>query len=136
MAEEFIQLAANYKDWVAVKKLTVGEKTDAKTIMEFLAGLNTTLDNKVEDNLGKIVNLEPLKEALSEVTAGKKEADIAKAIAVVASVKVNRIINEITEPLQEKFQKNEIKEIKQFCKVYAMRSRMKLGPTEARYTIL
>jgi hypothetical protein len=122
MGEQFIQFASNYEDWVAVKKLTVGEKTDPKTIMEFLAGLNTTLDNKVEDNLGKIVDLAPLKEALSEVTAGKKEADIAKAIAVVASVKVNRIINEITEPLKEKLQKNEFKEVQQFCKVYAMRT--------------
>ena len=122
MAEQFIQFASNYEDWVAVKKLSIGEKTDPKTVMEFLAGLNTSLDNKVEDNLGKIVNLEPLKEALSEVTAGKKEADVAKAIAVVASVKVNRVINEITAPLQEKFQKNEIKEVQQFCKVYAMRT--------------
>ena len=76
----------------------------------------------MEDNLGKIVDLAPLKEALSEVTAGKKEADVAKAIAIVASVKVNRVINEITAPLQEKFQKNEIKEVQQFCKVYAMRT--------------
>ena len=122
MAEQFIQFASNYEDWVAVKKLKIGEKTDPKTIMEFLAGLNTSLDNKVEDNLAKIVDLKPLQAALSEITAGKKEADIAKAIAEVASIKVNRVINEITAPLQEKMQKNEIKEVQQFCKVYAMRT--------------
>ena len=125
MAEEYIQFLANYQDWVAVKKLKIDPSTDSKTVMEFLAGLNTSLDNKVEANLAKIVDVKRLDAALNEVVAGKKEADIAKLLAEVAGTKINKVIAEITAPLEGKTQKNEIKEITDFCKVYALRSSMK-----------
>jgi hypothetical protein len=123
MSEKFIQLAANYEDWVAVKKLKIDEKTDPRTVMEFLAGLNTSLDRKVEDNLGKVVDLEPLKKHLASIEYGKKENEIAHVLAFVNGVHTNRVINEITAPLAAKgVQKNEVKEMIGFCKVYAMRT--------------
>lgn len=126
MSEKFIQLAANYDDWVAVKKLKIEEKTDPRTVMEFLAGLNTSLDRKVEDNLAKVVDLEPLKKHLAGIDYGKKESEIAQVLAHVNGLHTNRVIKEMTEPLEAKgVQKNEIKEITGFCKVYAMRTALK-----------
>lgn len=125
MADKYIQFVANYEGWVAVRKLKIEEKTDPRTIMEFLAGLNTSLDKKVEANLEKIVDLKPLKTALNEIQAGKKAEEIAQVLADVGGAKIKRVINEITEPLKEKMQKNEVKEIQSFCQVYAMRSALK-----------
>ncbi|MFH1239774.1 MAG: DUF2666 family protein [Candidatus Diapherotrites archaeon] len=119
-----IQFISNYEDWVAIKKLTITEKTQPKTVMEFLAGLTISIDRKVEDNLRKIVALDKLDTVLKEELASGKGADnIGKNLAAVAGVKVNRVINEICEI--EGMQKNEKKELIDFCKVYAMRKALK-----------
>ena len=125
MAEQYIQLVANYQDWVAIKKLKIDGTVDPKTVMEFLAGLNTSIDFKVEANLGKIVDLTAIKAAVQELSVGKKESDIAGVLAAVASSKVNKTINEAVLPLEGKLQKNEVKEITDFCKTYAMRLGLK-----------
>lgn len=119
-----IQLLANYDGWVAIKKLTITEKTDPRTIMEFLAGLGNSLDNKVEANLRKIVKLEKVDAALKEeISAGKGAENVAKALASVSGPKINRVITEICEI--PSLQKNEKGELADFCKVYAMKKALK-----------
>jgi len=122
--KDTIQFIANYQDWVSIKKLKIEEKTDPKMIMEFLASLGTGIDVKVEHNLGKIVELKKLDNAVEEeVEKGKNEAAVSKAIAAVSSRKITQIINEIaTNP---DWQKNEQKEIQDFCKAYVMRKALK-----------
>ncbi|AJF60273.1 MAG: DUF2666 family protein [Candidatus Diapherotrites archaeon] len=122
MAEEkYIQFVANYDDWVAIKKLKVEQATDPKTVMEFLAGLTISIDDKVEANLGKAVDLKKLDSALNELSLGK--GDTSKALAEVNGRKINSIIDEITS--KPEFQKNEQKELKGFCKAYAMKKALK-----------
>jgi len=58
--EKYIQFVANYDDWVAIKKLKIEPSMDPKTIMEFLASLTISVDRKVEENLGKMVDLKKL----------------------------------------------------------------------------
>lgn len=123
--EGYIQFVSNYGEWQAVKKLKITEKMDPRTVMEFLASLNTGIDNKVEVNLKKIVNLSAVDKAVAEeVSKGKTESDIAKAIAVVNSTKITKLINEEIEKLTQ-LQEGERKEVKEFCKVYALRKAMK-----------
>ncbi|MFA4907091.1 MAG: DUF2666 family protein, partial [archaeon] len=97
--EQYIQFISNYKDWISVKKLKITEQSDPKTVMEFLASLTMSVDNKVEANLAKIVELGKLDAALKEVIqgAGKKENEVAAILAAVASSKINKVITEITE---------------------------------------
>lgn len=122
--DEQIQFISNYEDWVAIKKLKITEKTNPKTVMEFLAGLTTSLDRKVEDNLRKIVALDKLDDTLNEELAeGKGIANIEKNLAAVSGRKVNSVINEICEI--EGMQKNEKKGLIGFCKVYAMKKALK-----------
>ncbi len=122
--EKYIQLIANYDDWVAIKKLKIDETMDPRTVMEFLAGLNTSLDNKVEGNLKKCVpRLAELDAALETISVGKKESDMASMLAETASGKVNKVVNEICE--SDALQAGEIKELKGFCKAYAMRKMLK-----------
>ncbi len=121
--EQQIQFISNYSDWVSVKKLKIDEKTDAKSIMEFLASLTMGIDNKVEGNLRKIVDLGRVDAALNEIDFGKGEAGIAKALASLNSRAVTGAIKEICE--LERFQKNEQKELMGFCKAYAARKALK-----------
>mgnify|MGYP001587058767 CR=1 FL=1 len=131
MAEEkYIQFVANYDDWVAIRKLKIEAITDPRTVMEFLASLNTNIDSKVEVNLRKIVKLEKIDAAIAELGLGKK--DTARALEEVASRKVNAVIKEITEI--PALQKGEQKEVEQFCKVYAMKKAMKACGLQVDYS--
>ena len=118
-----IQFIANYEDWVSIKKLKIEEKTDSRTIMEFLAGLGTGIDGKVEANLGKIVDLKKLDAVLNEVSLGKSEEEITTALRELNTRKVSAVIKEITH--LDHFQANEKKELLGFCKVYAAKKILK-----------
>ena len=123
MEEKYIQLVANYDEWVAIKKLKIEEKTDPKTIMECLTGLTISVDRKIEDNLRKIVKLDKLDAVIAEIPAGKTEDEIASALKEVSTRKVSQVINEIS--VIEGVQKNEQKEIAGFCRAYASRKILK-----------
>ncbi|MCX6801846.1 MAG: DUF2666 family protein [Candidatus Diapherotrites archaeon] len=128
MENEGIQFVAKMGNWVAVRKLTVEEKTDPIMVMEFLAGLSVSFDGKMEEFLGKAVETAKLNAAIDEATAslGKGEKGISEAIAQVNSIAVNKTINEICE--KPELQKKEIEELKEFCKILAMRKAlMKAG---------
>lgn len=119
--EKYISFIANYEDWVSIKKLKVEPATTPKTVMEFLASLTTSVDRKVEGNLRKIVALDKLDKAIDELGLAKK--DYAAAIEGLNSRAVNSVIKEITEI--ETLQKNEKKEIADFCRAYAARKILK-----------
>lgn len=116
---EGIQFIANLGDWVSVKKLKVEEATEPKTIMEFLASLNTGIDRKVEENLRKLVALDKVDKAVEEAVAGntKGEAGVAAVLAFVKGNNLGKVLNEICELPQ--FQKGEKDELKDFCRAYA-----------------
>jgi hypothetical protein len=124
--DKVIQFIANYDDWVSIKKLKIEPGMDPCTVMEFLAGLGTGIDSKIEQNLGKVVEIVKLDNVLGEAlegVSGKGEAAIAKALAAVNSRAVSLVVNEITA--KPELQKNEKKELQQFCKVYATRKALK-----------
>lgn len=133
MAEEkYIQFVANYDDWVAIKKLKIEPGMDPKTVMEFLASLTISVDRKVEENLGKMIDLKKLDSAIEQVVIGKSEEEIASALKEVNSRKVSAVINEVST--LEKLQKNEQKELAGFCKAYAMRKVLKKCGTVMDYS--
>lgn len=123
MSEKYIQFVANYDDWVAIKKLKIEAATDPKTVMEFLASLTMSVDRKVEENLGKIVDLEKLNAVIKEIPVGKSEEEVANVLREVNTRKVSAVINEITGI--PSFQKNVQKELAGFCRVYAVRKLLK-----------
>ncbi len=123
MDEKYIQLVANFDDWVAIKKLKIEPATDPRTIMEFLAGLLMSVDRKVEDNLRKLLALDKLDAVIAQVPAGKSEGEIANALREVSTRKVGAVINEICE--LPGLQKNVQEELKGFCRAYASRKILK-----------
>jgi hypothetical protein len=132
--EKSIQFVANYDEWQAVKKQKIDEKTSPKTIMEFLASLGTSLDNKIEANLRKIVDLKKLDATINELKIGKTESEIAEILADVNSRKINSTINEICE--KPELKPNEQKELKGFCKVYAMKTALKKCSLNVDYSCI
>ncbi|MFA5357906.1 MAG: DUF2666 family protein [archaeon] len=119
--EGSIQFISNYEDWKAIKKIKITEETAPKTVAEFLASLSTSLDTKVESNLRKVVALDKLDAAITELGFGK--GDSARALEEINSRKISAVINEITN--REGLQANEKKELQQFCKVYATKKALK-----------
>lgn len=121
MSEEYIQFVANYGEWKSVKKLKIEGKTDPRTILEFLASLNTSLDKKMEANLARLVDVPALIKAIDEELAGvgKGEAGVAKALAAIAGTRLGKTINAICE--KPEWQKGEQDEIKGFCRAFAAR---------------
>ncbi|MEM0359745.1 MAG: DUF2666 family protein [Candidatus Diapherotrites archaeon] len=136
MESEGIQFVAKMGDWIAVRKLTMEKKTDPVTVMEFLAGLSVSFDNKIEEFLGKTVDIKKLNTAIEEATSGisKGEKGISEALAQVNSSTVNKAINEICE--KPELQKNEIDELKEFCKVLAMRKALKKAGLKIDYSTI
>jgi vacuolar-type H+-ATPase subunit I/STV1 len=119
--EGSIQFVANYDDWKAIKKQTITEKTDPLTVMEFLASLTTSVDNKVEANLKKKVALDKLDMAINSL--GLTKGDAVKAMEEINSRTISKVINEISQIPD--LQKNQQKEIADFCKAYAFRKCLK-----------
>lgn len=133
---EGIQFIAKLGNWIAVRKLKVEEKTEPLTVMEFLAGLSVSFDGKIEEFLGKEIELARLNAALDEELEGlgKGKKGISEALARVNSAKINRIINELCE--KPDWQKKEKNELKEFCKVYALRKAFKKAGLKVDYSTI
>lgn len=133
---EGIQFVARFKDWTAVRKLSIKEKTDPLTVMEFLAGLSESFDGKIEEFLAKEVDLKELNKTLNEVLegVGKGKKGVSEALSKVNGMKVNRTISKLCKGLNK--QKKEKKEIKEFCKIYAMRKALKKVGLRADYSTI
>ncbi|MEI7960911.1 MAG: DUF2666 family protein [archaeon] len=119
--EGSIQLIANYDDWKAIKKQTITEKTDPLTVAEFLASLTNSVDAKVEFNLRKKVALDKLDKALTDL--GLIKGDAVRALEEINTRAVSKVINEISQI--PTLQKNQQKEVADFCRVYAIRKALK-----------
>ena len=130
--ENVIQFVANYGGWQAVKKIKIEEKTTPQMVMEFLSSLGTSLDSKIEANLKKTVELDSVDVAIAGIGCGKSEEEIASALKSVNSRAVSSAINSVCE--KPELQKNEQKELKQFCKVYATRKVLKNCGLEVDYS--
>ena len=130
--EKVIQFIANYDEWKAVRKLKVDEKTDPRTVMEFLASLGTALDSKIEANLRRVIELDTLDSALAELQEGKGRELIAEVLAEINSRKISRVIKEICE--KPELQKNEQRELIGFCRVYALKKALKKAGIDVEYS--
>jgi hypothetical protein len=128
--EGSIQLIANYDDWKAIRKQTITEKTDPLTVAEFLAGLTNSVDSKVEFNLKKKVALAKLDAAIESL--GLAKGDAVKAMEEINSRTISKVINEISAVPE--LQKNQQKEIADFCRVYATRKCLKACGLMIDYT--
>ena len=133
---EGIQFVAKLGDWVAVRKLTVEEKTEPMQVMEFLAGLSVSFDGKIEEFLGKEIDIQGLSSAVEEEMEGigKGVKGIEEALAKVNGAKIGRAINELCDA--KGWQPKQTKELKEFCRVFALRKAFKTAGLKVDYTTI
>lgn len=125
---EGIQFIAKMGNWVAVRKLSVEEKTEPLMVMEFIAGLSVSFDRKIEEFLAKEVEIEKLNTAIDEELEGIKKGarGVSEVLAKIGGAKLGRVINELCDSKAR--QPKEKKELKEFCKIFALRKAFrKLG---------
>lgn len=121
MVEETIQFIANYEDWKVIKKITITKDTAPLSIVDFLASLTYSTDDKIESNLRKIVELDKVDIAIKELAF--KKGDSTKAIEEVNSRKIGKVISEICK--LDKFSGPVQKELVQLCKIYSIKKVLK-----------
>jgi len=133
---EGIQFVVKFGDWVAVRKLTMEEKTEPLQVMEFLAGLSFSFDGKIEEFLGKEIDIQRLSSAVEEEMegAGKGAKGVNEALAKVGGAKIGRVINELCDAKARR--PKEKKELKEFCKVYALRKAFKIAGLKVDYSTI
>lgn len=122
--DKIVQFIANYDDWQAVKKIRIDSDTKPLDIMEFIASLSVSFDRKLEENLGKIIDLSKIDSFIAEYGEGKKkEEEIALMLKALSGPKLGKIINELVDSLG--LEKKPVQEIKDFAKAYALRKALK-----------
>ena len=133
---EGIQFVAKMGDWVAVKKLSIDEKTDALSVMEFLAGLSVSFDAKIGEYLGKEIDLKKLEAAIDEELEGiaKGEKGISEVLAKLKGAKLGKVINELCDA--KGWPPKGTKQLKEFCRVYSMRTAFKKIGLKADYSTI
>jgi len=72
VADEKIEFFAQYRKWVAVKKLAVKDNTTDLEVARFLASANETMHRKMWEFLGKSLDLEKLDAVAAECVSAEK----------------------------------------------------------------
>lgn len=127
--ENTIQFIAKDGDKVVIKKL----KPDEHHPIDVVFFLSSTLDsmyNWIENYLKKAIDLEPIEKAVNDIVEGKRLSKnaVAEIVITVNGPKINKLINQLTEPLAETYQKKELNALQTLLKAYALRKAFeKLG---------
>lgn len=80
-----IQFIANYDAWKCVKKFTITELTDPKTVCEFFVSYSISLDNRMEKYLAQVVDISKIQALISSAPAGKTAQEVPGILQYVAS---------------------------------------------------
>ncbi len=82
-----LEFSAKWKDWVAVKKMTIRTDTKPEEIAFNLASIRQSIDRKAFEILGVYINIKDLDDYASKIVSGKKKnfKDIADAVQELSS---------------------------------------------------
>jgi len=75
LAKEHLMFVANYAGWLAIKKLSINEKTEAWEVSGILSSINFTLINKVFDFTGASGNCSSGRKFFSNLAAELEKID-------------------------------------------------------------
>ncbi len=114
-----IQLIANYPGWKAIKKMTLHEKSGPRTFIEFLGSYSVSMDKKMEQYLGEVVDLKKVDAALAKGPAGKTAADLEKLAFFLGSTQFAHEMDSIVASSKRTGENNE--KLGGLVRVYAYR---------------
>ncbi|MGC8730230.1 MAG: DUF2666 family protein [Candidatus Micrarchaeia archaeon] len=93
--EEYIDFMAKYKDWVAIKRMTIRDITKPEDIAFHLASINKAIDSRVYKLLG--INTGALDEIAKKAKGRKKISSLAEAVKKVDEESTKKLIEEACE---------------------------------------
>lgn len=131
--EEQIQFIANCKDWQVVKKMKIDENVPPIDVVDFLASISLTFDNKLFEYLGKIVDIKQLDDFAARIVSGKlkKEEDFAIVLKEIRGVNTSKLINSLIPADAD----NKIRDkLKEYMKIYLLRKVLKIGKLTVDYS--
>ncbi len=134
--EDTIQFIGKHGNWVVVKKTKPHENSPLENAL-FLSGILDTIYDRLEDYLHESFDLGPLDATVDEIVKGKRASAnlIGEVVSAVNGPKVNRVINDLLQNLDDSFQKKEREAIKTLLKAYALRRAFKALKLKVDYSI-
>ncbi|MGC8671361.1 MAG: DUF2666 family protein [Candidatus Micrarchaeia archaeon] len=96
MAEESIEFYANYKGWVAVKKITIREDTKPEEVAAQVAGIRQSIDRKAFELLG--IDTQALDAYAASITKDmrKSYSNLAKVIESLGKQEAKEQVSKAT----------------------------------------
>ncbi len=83
-----ILFSAKYKDWIAVKKKTIDDKTEDKEIIAILSSISNTTARKAFDFSG--INKSIIEEYAAKLTRGKRKG-LSNLVTIFSELKQNEL---------------------------------------------
>ncbi len=89
-----VEFSARWKDWVAVKKMTIRNDTKPEEIAFNLASIRQSIDRKAYEILGVYINIKELDDYASKVVSGRKKnfKEIADSIQELSTAESRKAI--------------------------------------------
>ncbi len=125
--EEGLQLIANFKDWKAVKKIKITEKTPPFAILEFFASFIYSVNKKFEFYLGKMGDLSEIDSFLDNYSS------LEEKIKAIKSRQMSKIFNSFVSKVPG-LDKKQQKALKDFLFIYAIRRSLLLSDLKFSYS--
>jgi len=90
--KDSIDFLAKYKDWIAIKKMSISDDTKPEEIAFHLASIRQTIDKKAFEVLG--IDTRQLDELANKITSGARKSykALAEAIASLGSQEARDIV--------------------------------------------
>ena len=90
--KDSIDFLAKYKDWIAIKKMSISDDTKPEEIAFHLASIRQTIDKKAFEVLG--IDTKQLDELANKITSGARKSykALAEAIASLGSQEARDIV--------------------------------------------
>ena len=91
-----VEFSAKWKDWVAVKKITIRNDTKPEEIAFNLASIRQYLDKKAFEILGVYINIKELDDYALKIVSGRKKnfKDIAGAVQDLSTSESRKVIDD------------------------------------------
>ncbi len=89
-----VEFSAKWKDWIAVKKLTIREDTKPEEVAFSLASIRQSIDRKAFEIFGEHIDIVGLDSYASKIASNKKKnfKDMADVILQLSSTESKKVV--------------------------------------------
>ncbi len=91
-----VEFSAKWKDWIAVKKITIREDTKPEEVAFSLASIRQSIDRKAFELFGEYINIRELDDYASRIASNRKKnfKDMAEVIQQLSSSESRKVVED------------------------------------------